>query len=144
MISLLIIEDIPIRVTQRNIEWLKNQGCIDKSAKKGFDTVIKTNNLQEGSHTMVKVLCDYCLEDGIETVVKKRYETYIKQNKKSVIKKDCCKKCSPRKLKESNLRQYGVENSGQREDVKNSIKKLETTSRTYTEIVLEDWRYVNE
>jgi very-short-patch-repair endonuclease len=59
----------------------------------------------------VKVLCDYCLEEGIETEMIKTYKNYILQNEKEMIHKDSCVKCKHKKARESNMIKYGVEHT---------------------------------
>ena len=68
---------------------------------------VKVEDLSKGSHSRVEVLCDYCLEEGRETVISKEYREYLKE--KFIIHKDCCKKCYPKKVIESNLLVYDIE-----------------------------------
>lgn len=76
-----------------------------KFTKFGDEFEVKVEDLQNGNHSVVQVLCDYCLE----TTMNKEYRTYIIQRENSVIHKDCCKKCSILKVKEGNLLIYGTE-----------------------------------
>jgi len=91
---------------------------------KGYDwkynktIIVKVNDLQKGSHQLVKVLCDYCLEEIIE----KEYRTFIKQRETSVINKDCCKKCSILKVEEGNLLKYGIRSTFQVPEIREKRK----------------------
>lgn len=70
----------------------------------------KVEDLPEGSHYKVKVICDYCGDLNI-----KPFSAAIR------ITKHCCKKCIYKKAKETNLEKYGVENPGQMEDVREKV-----------------------
>jgi len=65
--------------------------------------LVKVEDLNENSKCEVDVACDYCLEDEIINIIPKKYYNYIQQNKNSIIHKDCCKKCYPKKVKEINM-----------------------------------------
>jgi len=73
--------------------------------------IVKLEDLPKGSHQMVKVLCDYCSENGKETIVEKPYYAYLNQKKKSQIDKDCCDDCWHLKLAESMNAKYGKNNA---------------------------------
>lgn len=87
--------------------------------KMGEEFEVKVEDLQKGSGVEVKVLCDYCKIN----IILKKYYTYIRDNEKGIIHKDCCTDCSPLKLKESNLLKYNVENTSQLPEVKEKVKK---------------------
>jgi len=76
---------------------------------KGTKITVKIEDLQKGTHIEIQCLCDYCLEEGIETVISKPYYKYISSNVNGIIQKDCCENCSREKIKESNLKIHGVE-----------------------------------
>jgi len=78
--------------------------------KNGDELLVKVSDLSESCNAYILCLCDYCLENGIEKFIEKKYATYITQNEKSTIKKDSCSKCRYIKVKESNLLIHGVEN----------------------------------
>lgn len=72
---------------------------------------IKAEELSNQSNRKVAVTCDYC--------GKVHYITNAKHNKFG----DTCVDCSPLKVKETNMKLYGVDNAFKREDVKDKIKK---------------------
>ena len=76
---------------------------------RGTKITVKVEDLQKGTHIEIQCLCDYCLEEGIETVISKPYYKYISSNVNGIINKDCCENCSNKKIKESNLKIHGVE-----------------------------------
>lgn len=76
--------------------------------KLGDEFEVKVKDLQEGSGVSVQVFCDYCLEEGKETILNKEYWAYIRDNKNSVIHKDCCTMCQVKKIRESNMLTYNV------------------------------------
>ena len=89
----------------------------------GDEFLVKVEDLTKGNTSEVEVLCDYCLEEGIEKIIKKKYLIYKQQNEKSIIHKDCCKKCMPLKVKESNLLVYKVESTSQLPKTINKYKQ---------------------
>lgn len=124
---------------KKNIKYYENLGYDipkrrDKwgklSTPRGTSIIVKVEDLPEGSEVYIECLCDYCLEQGVETIIPKMYCNYIKQNKYGIIKKDCCKKCHPLKTKESNLLIYGVESIVYLKSTKDKVKitKLNKTS----------------
>lgn len=80
---------------------------------------VKIEDLMKGSHSLIKVLCDYCLE----TTIEKEYRNYVRDNLNSVVQKDCCAKCQPIKTKECNLINYGVESTTNLPKIKEKIAK---------------------
>jgi len=107
----------------RNKKWFINKGYNFSKIKDKIE--VSVLDLMEGSHVKVKILCDYCLEKGIRTIINKPYYEYINLNKKSIIYKDCCKSCTYQKYKESNLIVYGVDNVAK---LKSVIDKKENTN----------------
>jgi hypothetical protein len=85
--------------------------------------VVPVEHLPENSHAQIDVLCDYCLEEGIETHIPQTWQIYSIRKNESTIKKDCCKNHWFKKCSESNLINYGVPNQFLREEVKDKIKQ---------------------
>ena len=104
----------------RNKKSYVNKGYV--FTKYGDEFKVKVEDLTEGSHAEIICLCDYCLSKRIKTIIKKEYRAYLKENKKSIIHKDCCKKCQVEKVKESNLEVYGVEDILCLSETKEKIK----------------------
>lgn len=69
------------------------------------DLYVYPKHLKENSDVLVFVVCDYC---GKEYQI--QYKDYIKCVVKGKIKKCCCDDCKKEKIKESNLKYYGVIN----------------------------------
>lgn len=88
---------------------------------------IKVNDLAKGSHVYIECYCDYCLEKGIRTIVKKEYREYLKS--RNIIEKDCCDNCRGIKTKETNLILYGVDSVAKLQMVKD--KRKETNIKKY-------------
>jgi hypothetical protein len=68
------------------------------SVKRGEKLIVKVEDLPKTSTTKIEVLCDYCLEEGNETIISKEYGNYLTERKK--FSKDCCKKCNQKKRNE--------------------------------------------
>lgn len=96
---------------------------------------VKIKDIPLGSNKKIKVYCDYCLEEGKETILNIPYYRYIKSRK--IVSKDCCKNCIPKKVRDSNLKVYGVENTFQLEEIKEKSKKtqLEKYGMLYSKTV---------
>ena len=69
------------------------------------------------SKIKIQVKCDYCGEYYYPV-----YENW-KKGRELSIKKDCCKNCSRKKVKESNLVNYGIESTSSLDSVKEKTKK---------------------
>jgi len=129
---MLLTKEIEIILHPKHIKYYEELGykipkSLDKwgkiRVKKGTSIIIKIEDLQKGSNLKIKVLCDYCLENGIETIIDKTYCNYIHQNEKSIIHKDCCPSCKGKKTKESNLIIYGVESIQQLPETREKTEK---------------------
>lgn len=119
---MLLTKTIKVKWNPKNKDWYESKGYKFTKWKDEFE--VKVEDLSESNSTVrVEVLCDYCLEEGKETIIKKSYHTYIQQNKNSIIHKDCCKKCSPKKVKEISLVKYGVESFFQTYEFKEKNKQ---------------------
>jgi hypothetical protein len=95
----------------------------DLRVPRGTKIIVKIEDLLKGSQTKVMVECDYC---GKEHPV--FYKNYL-NSRLGAINKDCCINCLPKKVKESNLINYGVISTNDLEFVKN--KKIQTTLNNY-------------
>jgi len=88
----------------------------------GYDITKKTiivniEHLAKGSNKIILAKCDYC---GKEKHIKySEYNNNIKDNPKF----SCGYICGAKKLKENNLKKYGVESTMMLDDVKNKVKK---------------------
>jgi len=87
---------------------------------------VNVKDLPRGCNMHVWIRCDYCL-----IKVRKKFQDYIKQNEEAVIKRDCCHKCRPLKIRESNLVVYGVESTNQ---LSETTQKRNETNKKDTEV----------
>jgi len=113
---MIITKFVDVKIVRTNHNHYKNLGY---DAKYKSVITIPIEHLTLGSHVEIEVKCDYC---GL--IIKKMYRQIIKERKDSVIKKDCCKNCANKKRTESNLLLYYVENTFQRDDIKQKIKTI--------------------
>ena len=113
--------------------------CGYKYTKMRQPLTVRAEDLPEGSHMRVKVICDYCGK-----TFNKIYANFIREHN-DITGKDCCKACQPKKFAEffqinynvdnpfqldvckekskaTCIGKYGVVNSAQSEIVKNKIK----------------------
>lgn len=127
MISKLLIlpQVVKVRWNYKNKKTYESMGFKFTSYTDSFD--LDALKLPENSRVKIKVLCDYCLTKGIDTLVEKPYYFYLKQ--REIVKKDCYAKCQPIKTKEINLIKFGVESTNQLDVVKE--KKKDTNLEKY-------------
>lgn len=114
---MLITKKVIMRWNNKNKKYYTEKGYHYTFINDEFE--VDVSDLSKGSHCKVEVMCDYCLDGKIQ----KEYRIYLKQNEKSIIKKDCCEKCKSLKTAESNSLVYGVVNVFQTEVVKDKTKK---------------------
>lgn len=113
---MLIVEKLEIAWSGSNRKHFESLGYI--YTKRGDVFTVFNTELSKGSHTKVKVLCDYCESE----VMVRAFKTHAAQRKRDKIKKDACKKCRYLKVRESNLLTYGVEWVTQTENFKEKSK----------------------
>jgi hypothetical protein len=114
-------EDLGYEIPRRRLSTRVSKKCL--TVPKGSKIKIKIEDLPKGSHCVVECFCDYCLEEGKKTILRKPYYKYINQNEKSIIKKDCCEKCKGKKQREYFLSKYGVVQNSQLKTVREKISK---------------------
>lgn len=112
---MLITKEKEILLSGNKIKYYEDKGYIiprtrNKWGKltvaKGTTLLINVYDLPDGSGETVDILCDYCLEKGIEKIIKKEWRNYLKENVNGIIHKDACYECASIKTKESNLKVY--------------------------------------
>jgi very-short-patch-repair endonuclease len=98
--KMLSTKTIKVKWHINNGGWLFVKGYSSTS----FNDYIEVNvhDLPKGSNYEIELLCDYCLEEGTETVITRTYKDYMKGKGRSAIDKDCCKFHRTQKLKEIN------------------------------------------
>lgn len=102
-------QKVEVKWSGGNRKHYESKGYTPYQHHKSF--LVNVEDLYEKSTVKVKVLCDYCLKKGKETIIEKKYDVFIKSNHKSIIHKDCCEKCRLKKVEESNLVVYGVKST---------------------------------
>lgn len=113
--KLLIDKTIEIKWHNSNKEWY-----IEKGYNFTFFYDLLTVNVSElpvGSHLKVDIECDYCKNE-----FKKEYRQYLKV-RNQIIKKDCCEKCTPKKIEESNMLTYGVKNTFEIPEIRKKVNQ---------------------
>lgn len=84
---------------------------------------VKPKEFTKGCSCYVDIVCDYCGK-----IFHRKYVHHINSKKKTIIDKDCCADCQPKKAKEVFKIKYGVEHPMQLDSYKenyiNIIKKM--------------------
>jgi len=104
-----------------NKQWHEEQGYIFTKFNSKFE--VKVEDLKQTSRVEVECLCDYCLEEGIETILPKPYNKYIRDNVNHVIHKDSCKKHKTKKMQETSQILYGANNAMSNPDIAKKSKE---------------------
>ena len=118
---MIIEEQHLVKVGTRTINHYRNLGydCNFRD-----EILVSTSELSKGSVQIVSVMCDYCGD-----IYHPTYASYNSNKKKTVIDKDCCRKCQPLKNKDVCKEKYGVDYTFQLEDVQ--IKRKNTLIDKY-------------
>ena len=111
---------VKVKWCPKNKKYYENLGYEYTKIGEEFD--VKIEDLTKGSKALVKVKCDYCGK-----IINRRYLNYIHQYSPELG--DACDDCKKLKTKESNIKNYGVINVFELDNVKNKIK--ETTQKKY-------------
>ena len=130
---MLLTKEVEVKINSRNIEHYKNLGYkipMRKATKRtkevmhkdyvydlGATITVKTEDLSNGSHAKVDVLCDYCKKE----IISKIYKNYINGSKNNV--KDSCKKCSMKKSEETHFMMHGVRKPLQMSESREKFKE---------------------
>lgn len=105
-----------LKWNRRNSTHYKSKGYI--FTKDGDEFEVNVEDLTPSSTAVVEVECDYC-----HRIVTKKYFKWRNHIENSIIKKDACKKCAPKKQKESVIKKYGVEHVMQVDSIKEKTKQ---------------------
>nr|WP_097610072.1 hypothetical protein [Bacillus cereus] len=97
-----------------------------------YNTIIAVSieHLSSSCSVKVSVLCDYCLEKKVHTVLSKPYCQYIKS--RINILKDCCPGCQNLKNREISKLKYGTDYYMQNSTIKN--KSINTRKTPFTKV----------
>ena len=103
---MILTETVIMKWNGRNKKYYKEKGYNYTNQYDTFIVIIK--DLPKCSKSLIQAKCDYCMEQGIETIITERYADFNKSRQK--IQKDCCKKCRMLKAKEIINKIYNVDN----------------------------------
>jgi len=127
---MLISTEVEVGLNGKSVKYYENLGYkipkeLDNRGRlriiQGSKITVKICDLQENSNAKVNVSCDYCHEDGIETIISKPYSEYNKTRRTQPIAKDACGKCKHKKQEEICFIKNGVKYSPQIAGVGNKI-----------------------
>lgn len=110
---------VEIKLSKVNLEWYNSKGY-----KGNLTDVIrvKAEDLSLGNGNEVLIQCDYCLEEGKETIYSRQFFRYIKDINGEYITKNACNDCQQKRREETNWIKYGAKNAFQNKDVQNKAK----------------------
>ena len=140
---MLLTNEVEVGLCGNNIKHYEDLGYIiprvkNKDGKlvvkRGTKIKVIPQDLTNHSIVTVDVLCDYCLEKGIKTIINKVYSDYFIGKNKD-ISKDCCgsSECQHKKMNDICFVKYGVNSNSKRYDIK---LKIANSQRTKYEDVL--------
>lgn len=120
---MLISKTAKVTWGNRNKKYYTNKGYPFTKIGDIFEVCIE-DLLPNSSKVMVECLCDYCLENGVKTIITKTWQDYKKQEI-SITPKDCCSNCVPLKKRESDMKLYGVNHTSK---LNSTIEKMQKTN----------------
>lgn len=104
-----------------------------KWSKSGNEFEVDIEDLPHGSTTKVKIICEYCKEP-----FEKSYGNLLREREQNSIKKDCCRKCSPLKVREF----YGTLDELEYSNQNENLPELKEYTRE--KLINEFYRYKEE
>lgn len=115
---MIIEEFFDVRIESRNIEHFTKLGY---NVKKGDTIKVKSSHLSKGSHTKIKIKCDYCKEEF--TRKSKDHWKIKNKDKTKTVDKDACFSCGKCKSKESIDTFFDGVRPMQRPEIKEKVRK---------------------
>jgi hypothetical protein len=113
---MILTKNVVVKINKKNIDHYKKHGFL---VKLGDSIEINPDLLIRGSNMKIDVSCDRC---GLERNIK--FQSYIFNiNRSTDGNTYTCDKCSHEKIKQTNLKKYGVEYFSQTGDFNEKIKK---------------------
>ncbi len=106
----ILTKEVEVRPTGKMIQYYRDRGY---DAKYNQPLIVDVNDLSKNSHIKIDILCDMC-KKNIMSVSYQEYNVSIEHTGSYV-----CKQCSPKKVRQSNLKKYGVPNVRQVDEIKN-------------------------
>ena len=120
---MLISKSAEVKWGNRNKQYYIDKGYNFTNNGDCFEVNVRDLS-PSSSKVCVECLCDYCLENDVQTVIVKTWQDYNKQIS-SPINKDCCVNCKSKKKKESDLKVYGVNHTSK---LQSTIDKMQETN----------------
>lgn len=108
---MLISKEVEIKVNNRYLKKYEKLGY--GKLKRGDYITLPVEHLPKSSSVLVLYKCEYC-NKAHETM----YRIYT-----TTKGKDCCKKCAPKKYKETCQEKYGVDNTSKLPEIHDKIKE---------------------
>lgn len=113
---MILDKKLNVKIAKYNIEHYRNLFNVNLG---DIIEIITESQLQKQSNVKINVSCDIC---NIQRYIKA--QAYFLNTKRSVdLKTYCCDKCSHIKIKQTNLKKYGVEYYSQSSEFSSRIKK---------------------
>ena len=112
---MLLTKEVEVRPSGKMIKYYKDKGY---DAKYHKPLLVKVEDLPNGSHAVINVLCDYCKSE----VFSLAYYDYNKEIE--TISKHACKNCVGKKIKDAFVKKYSVDNISQLNYIKEKKKKV--------------------
>lgn len=117
---MLITKEVEVRTTGRMIRYYQEKGY---NAEYNILLIVKIEDLPNKSNVMVSAICDYCGE-----LYEVRYADYY-ETTNGLICKCACKACAAKKHRDTVIKNYGVNNVSQLDEIKE--KKRQTVFEHY-------------
>jgi hypothetical protein len=124
-VEMLLTKEIQVEVTGYNYKLYKDyvECNIGDKVTVPIELVPKSLDIE------VQYSCDYCYDDGVETILTTSYKQYNNRHSRGNNHKDCCHKCVGKKRRDNVKQKYGVDNVSQLKEVKD--KKAQTCLEHY-------------
>lgn len=87
-------QEVEVGLSPSNKNHFERLGYI--YTKQGDKIKVCATQIFRGSKVKVNILCDYCLEEGKQTIFQRGFDKYTNSQEKTKIKKDTCKNCRPK------------------------------------------------
>ena len=109
---MLVEKKYKVLISNRNISKFKDKYHVQR----GDYCLVDVSDLSKGSHLKVDIICDRC-----DVVFNRTYKSYLYCRKRYSF--DTCNKCKYEKVEKTNIKNIGVGNPFQSEEIKEKIKK---------------------
>lgn len=113
---MIITQKVKLKWNSKNKNHYVNLGYTFTKMKDEFE--VNICDLTNGSFAEVTLKCDYCNKEYTKV-----WYRYVKENKFSYVKKDCCIECRKHKIQETTQEKYGVNSVLSLPDIKERISK---------------------